>query len=121
MFSIESADDLASALRRRGIEFQQSEPLEFSELRFAKIDEGRRLSGEGLRIDILRIEDRRTYEMARSAQSLLTALAGAAAQEVLEPPTVVARHPFVVVIYAEPEPGKTRRIVEEILPDRPDG
>ncbi len=115
-----TAQDLARSLDRRGIAFERTEPLDFATMRFAKIEEGLRLTGEDLRIEILRIEDPRTFEVASSAGFLLRLFDDPGAEGALGAPEIYAAKPFVVVIRQEPEPGKTRRALQAILPDEPD-
>lgn len=115
----ETAQELADALNRHGIGYTEAEPLDFSGMRFAKIDEGLRLTGEDLRMEILRIEDPRTFEMASSAGFLLR-LFDDQINESLGAPDMFVSKPFVVIIRQEPEPGETRRALQVILPEEPE-
>jgi len=114
---IENADDLAAALKRRGVAYTETEPLDFSGMRFAKIEEGLRLKGEKLTVEILRIEDNRTFEMAVGAGFLMSLFGSSEETKSLDPPESVVRRPFVVVVRQEPNPGQVGAIVRELIPE----
>lgn len=113
---IESASDLADALEKEGFAAQTREPIDVSDIRYAKIDEAFSMRGDGLAVDILQITDARTYDVLTSASALLTAIGGKMDSTALTPPEIVARQPFVVVIREEPEAGSVRAAVEDLLP-----
>ncbi len=113
---IESAEDLAIALKDGGIAIQTQEPIDFSSMRFAKIDEGLSLRGESVRIDILRIEDERTFKVMVGAGNLLTGLGDLLESEAAGPPDTYVRRPFALIIREEPRPGEVREILSRLLP-----
>ena len=113
---IESVEDLALALKNGGIAYQTLEPIDFSSMRFAKIDEGLSLRGESVRIDILRIEDERTFKVMVGAGNLLTGLGDLLENEAAGPPDTYVRRPFAVIIREEPRPGEVREILSRLLP-----
>jgi hypothetical protein len=113
---IETASDLANALQNKGIQFDSTEVLDLSGMGFAQVNEGVRVTGNGLRVEILRVEDERTFKIVSSLGSFLKALNERFDDAPLSPPDVIARHPFVVVVRLEPEPGEIRRIVEQLVP-----
>lgn len=113
---IESASDLADALAREGFTAESREPIDFSEMRYAKIDEAITMRGEGLTVDILHITDPHTYDVLTSASVLLAAIGGKTDSPALTPPDIISRQPFVVVVRQEPEAGGVRAAVEDLLP-----
>src|SRR5262245_28751351 len=68
---IETADQLAQALKDRGIAYDTTERFDFSGMSPARIDEGLGLTGKNLEVAILRITDDRTYKQAANASFLL--------------------------------------------------
>ena len=113
---IETASDLANALQSKGMQFDSLDAIDLSGMGFAQVDEGVRVTGNGLRVEILRVEDERTFKLVSSLGSLLKALNERFDDAPVNPPDVIARHPFVVVVRQESEPGEVRRIVERLLP-----
>lgn len=113
---IDTVDDLATALKDHGIAFDTTEPIDFSNLRFARIDEGVTLTGENLHVELLRIEDERTFNLASGASAFLAFLADNAGENFPRPPEVIARQPFVAIVRNEPEPGAIKRVLDELLP-----
>ena len=113
---IETVQDLVNALKNGGISVDSTTPIDFSGMRFALIDEGVRLSGNGLHVELLRVEDERTFKLASGAGALLGLLAETVGEDFPEPPQVIARKPFIVVVRKEPEPGAIGRVLDEVLP-----
>ena len=112
---VESAVDVAVALQEQGVTVDETRALN-SNFRYAKIDEGLSLSGDQLQLDILRIEDDKTYELALQARGLMAAVGEAADTEVLAPPEFYSRKPYIIVIRQEPKDGQIVAILEKILP-----
>lgn len=114
---IETAVDLAAALKRHGVAFTAAEPESFGDMRYAKIDEGLTLTGENLHINILRISDPRTYKITTSATFILGLVKNVAPDMPQQPPDVYLSEPFAVVIRAEPAEGAVRAALEKIIPE----
>lgn len=112
---VESAVDVVVALQERGLHVEETRALH-PRFRYAKIDEGLTLSGDQLQVDILRIEDEKTYELALQARGLMAAVGEAADTDVLEPPEFYSRKPYIIVIRQEPEDGQILAILQKILP-----
>ncbi len=115
---ITTAQDLAAALQRQGIQYQNLETSDMpANMRHAQIDEALVMTGDALRVDILRIEDERTFNMMRASVVLL----GAAEAKVGKPlpgrPDVFEKAPFVVVVRQEPQAGAVRAALDKIWPD----
>jgi hypothetical protein len=115
-YSLETAQDLANALAAEGIAYDATEPLDPPPLPRGRIDEILALNGEGLRVEIMRVEDRRIFDIAKSAVGLLVLGEAVAGQKFKGRPDVVSRYPFAVVIRGEPEPGMVRDALSRILP-----
>jgi hypothetical protein len=114
---IETLDDLTNALKNNGIQFDSASPLDFSGMRFAQVDEGVRITGNGLHVELLRVEDDRTFKVVSGASAFLETLSKSVEELPLHPPEVITRDPFVVVIRMEPEPGQVRRVLDRLLPE----
>jgi hypothetical protein len=118
---IETLDDLTKALKNNGIQYDSTSPLDFSGMRFAQIDEGVRITGKDLHVELLRVEDDRTFKVVSGAGTLLGALDKTLEDTPADPPEVITRRPFVVVVRAEPEPGQVRRVLDRVLPGSAEG
>jgi hypothetical protein len=117
---IETAGGLAQALKRGGIAYDTTEPLDFSNMPVAKIDEGLGLTGKNLEVAILRITDPRTYKLAAGAGFLLAVVKDRTPDLPAPPPDLYLSTPFVVVIRAEPVTGQVRAALKKLLrEDRP--
>lgn len=114
---IETAADLAAALKRNGIAFSATEPIDVANIPIARIDEGLSLTGENLQIEILRITDDRTYKITSSATSILLLVKAKAPEMPQQPPDVYLSKPFAVIIRAEPTEGAVRAALEKIIPE----
>lgn len=114
---IETAADLAAALKRNGVAFTEAQPESFGEMRYAKIDEGLTLTGENLHINILRISDPRAYKVTTSATFILGLVKNVAPEMQQQPPEIYLSEPFAVVIRAEPAEGHVRAALEKIIPE----
>ena len=114
---IETAADLAEALKQNGIAYADAEPADVNVISFAKIDEGLTLYGENLNVTILRITDPRTYKLATSATFILGFVKSVAPEMPDQPPDVYLSTPFAIVIRAEPAEGAVRAALEKIIPE----
>jgi len=114
---IKTLDDLTNALKNNGIQYDSETSLDFSGMAFAHVDEGVRITGNGLHVELLRVEDDRTFQIVTGASAFLEKISQSVEDLPLDPPEVIARDPFVVVIRMEPEPGQLRRVLDRLLPD----
>ncbi len=113
---IETVEDLTKALENNGITFDSATRVDLSGMGFAQVDEGVRLTGDGVHVELLRVEDEGTFKIVSSLGGLLKALNDKLGEAPLHPPDVIARYPFVVVVRKEPDTGRIRRIVDRVLP-----
>ncbi|NUM56260.1 MAG: hypothetical protein HUU46_21685 [Candidatus Hydrogenedentes bacterium] len=113
---IKVADDLVAYLRSEGVSIETLEPAPKPEGNYFRFDEGVRAKGPELFLDILRIEDRRVFDIAKSAGKLLVVAEAVAGQPIPDNPIVFARHPFVVVIREEPAGANLEATLAKLLP-----
>ncbi len=79
--------------------------------RHVRFDEAIRLEGEGIQIDVIRIEDNRVYDLAAKSMVMLDAVDVAVSQEegmemgLKDKPDFFQHQPFVVVVRQAPEPA----------------
>jgi hypothetical protein len=109
------ATDVAQALQARGFSNAEQQPAEVPQLRYGHIDEAVALRGENLWIEILRIEDERTFKVLTDAGVLLLAVEVATEQPIPEKPELYAYQPFAIVVRNEPEPGQTEAALRQIF------
>lgn len=114
------ADDLVAELRNAGVPIETQEPAPMPSGSHFRFDEGLRVKGQGLFVDILRIEDRRVFDIAKSAGRLLIAAEAVAGQPIPDNPSVYARHPFVVIIRQQPEGLALEQTLAKLLPPEPE-
>lgn len=114
------ADDLVAELRNAGVPIETQEPAPTPKDSLFRFDEGVRVKGQSLFVDILRIEDRRVFDIAKSAGRLLVVAEAVAGQPIPDNPSVYARHPFVVIIREQPEGLALEHTLAEILPPEPE-
>lgn len=114
--NITNASALISELQRAGIQVDSQGPAPTPTGSHFRFDEGIRVQGPDLFADVLRIEDRRVFDIARSAGRLLVVAEAAAGQPIPERPEVYSRHPFVVVIRQQPEGQMLEKTLAKVLP-----
>ena len=112
---IHTADDLAQALEKGGLAFTERSRANLSQFRHARIDEGLELRGDGIAVDILRITDRRTWNVYSDGVAFLGIAEAAAGTSFPGKPDVVVRRPFIVIVREEPVAGRVRGIVERLV------
>ena len=116
---IETASGLVSVLQEKGVAFTSQEPAPIPQGDKFRFDEGITLKGENLWVDVLRISDRRVFDIAKGAGGLLIAAEAFAGQAIPGKPDVYARYPFVVIIRQQPEGSTLASTLVEILPPEP--
>ena len=83
-----------------------------------RFDEGIRIKGQGLFVDILRIEDRRVFDIAKSAGRLLVVAEAVAGQPIPDNPSVFARHPFAGTAEADDDVAESPVVeVDDAAPE----
>lgn len=112
---IETAADLAGALQREGLDYATQVPAALPKMRAGRIDEGISLQGDGLSVDIIRIEDERTYKAFRGMGALLGVAEATAGQRLPQRPDLYSHQPFVIVVREEPNPGQIQKALNAIF------
>lgn len=113
---IVTAADLIAELQRAGVQIDSQEEAPMPTGQHFRFDEGIRIKGPGMVADVLRIEDRRIFDLAKSAGRLLVVAQAAAGQEFPEAADVYARHPFVIAIRQQPEGSNLKATLARLLP-----
>ncbi|MCC6490297.1 MAG: hypothetical protein IT364_22630 [Candidatus Hydrogenedentes bacterium] len=116
---IETASGLVSALQQRGVPFTSQEPAPIPQGDKFRFDEGITLKGESLWVDVLRISDRRVFDIAKGAGGILVVAEAVAGQPIPGKPEVYTRYPFVVIIRQQPEGSTLANTLVELLPPEP--
>jgi hypothetical protein len=110
-----TAQQPAAALKREGVDFWTSEAVS-TRFKFARIDESIVLTGEGLRLEICRIESERSFKTAAAAFVLRWAFDRPDKNQGDAPGDVFVRRPFLVAITDEPAEGMVKTVLNRILP-----
>ncbi len=117
---IENSADVIAYLQQAGIQIDSQEQAPKPSGEYFRFDEGIRVKGPELFLDVLRIEDRRVFDIAKSAGRLLVVTEAVAGQPIPDSPAVFARHPFVVVIRKQPQPSAVEQTLAKLLPPEPE-
>ncbi len=115
---VDTANGLATALKRNGIEYRVIEPVDSNEFRYAKIDEAIALKGDNLWVEILRVEDEGTYKLFVASWLLLGAAETKAQQRLPGRPDIYSKRPFIIIVRKEPQKGGVREVLKRILPEQ---
>ncbi len=113
---INSAGDLVAELQKEGLPIASQEPAPTPKGRHFRFDEGITLKGEDVWINVLRISDRKVYDIAKDASGLLVITEAAAGQELPGKPDIYTRYPFMVIIRQQPEGADLMSALKTILP-----
>lgn len=117
---IGTAADLIAQLQRAGVPIDSQEPAPMPTGQHFRFDEGIRIKGPGMVADVLRIEDRRVFDLAKSAGRMLVVTQAVAGQELPDAADVYARHPFVIAIREQPEGSNLKETLARLLPPEPE-
>lgn len=112
-----TVDALLGAMQSRGLQFEERGPVPMPQGRHFRFDEGVRVSAADLWVEIIRIDDPKVFDIARSASALLVLTEADAGRALPGKPEIYPRQPFVVVVRQEPEPGQVLRILNTVLPE----
>ncbi|MFP4501058.1 MAG: hypothetical protein ACLFTT_08670 [Candidatus Hydrogenedentota bacterium] len=123
----DSVSAWADALRdTAGFPNAEQAPAELPSMRRAQIDASTALADDGLRIEILKITDERTWKAFLGASMIMTGTQSRmfdvmqhdepdGASDTLKQPKVYPAPPYVVVVREEPEDGMVERAFERII------
>lgn len=110
-----TASDVAAALQTEGLPFTSQAAASLPKMRYGRIDEGLTLRGENLSVDIIRIEDERTYKAFLGMGALLGAAEAKTGDRLPGRPDLFTYRPFVIVVRSEPKPGMVRSALKAVL------
>ncbi len=113
---IGTAQELAHALKQKGVQFQKIEPLDTSKLKSARPEEAIALKGDELWIEIFRIEDKRTFKLFAATGMMLAGVEANAKKPIPGKPDAFIRRPFVILVRQEPEKGAVKHALMKIFP-----
>ncbi|MBI4556088.1 MAG: hypothetical protein HY706_00765 [Candidatus Hydrogenedentes bacterium] len=113
---IATATDLVAHLKEGGIQVDSQEPAPVPTGDYFRFDEGVTVKGPDLWVDILRIEDKKVFNLAKDAKGILILAASAAGRQLPDSPEVYTRYPFVVVTRQEPTDSQLQPLLRELLP-----
>ena len=125
LFGISTAEKLAAALRSKGITYRTATKVPIKSNRNAatgeslKVNEALDLKGEDFYAEIMRINDKRSYEKFKPALEMSLAMIEMGYKR---PPASVPaylKYPFVIVVINEPESGGVYAALKKIFPGEP--
>ena len=114
---IDTAADLGAALQKEGVAYTTTQELPTPTGRHFRFDEGIALVGDKLWVEIMRIEDKRVFDLAKTASVLLTLAEASVGKKFPGKPEVYTRQPFVIVVREEPTKGQVAQALDRCLPD----
>jgi hypothetical protein len=124
-FGISSAEKLAAALRSKGVTYRTATKVPVKTSRNAgtgetlKVNEALDLKGEDFYAEIMRINDKRSYENFKPALEMSLAMIEMGYKK---PPASIPaylKYPFVVIVIDEPESGYVYAALKKIFPGEP--
>jgi len=111
----QTAAELAAALQRHGITVVEQKPAALPKMQYGRIEEGITLTGENLSVDIIRIEDERTYKAFVGMGAVLGAAERKTGERLPLRPDIYSQKPFVIVVRQEPTPGQVKQALDAVL------
>lgn len=114
--SYSTVDGLLGALEAVGLRFEERGTVPMPDGKHFRFDEGVRVSGPGLWVEIIRIDDPKVFEIAEGGAAFLALAEASSGREFPGKPEVYARQPFLVVVREEPEAGHVAGLLERVLP-----
>jgi len=114
--TVNTASDLVAELQNRGVPIASQEPAPTPKGQHFRFDEGITVKGENLWIDILRITDKKVFDLAKSASGILVMAEAEAGRELPGKPEIYNRYPFVVIIRQQPKGAGLMAALKTILP-----
>ena len=115
---IDTAEKLAVALKRQGVNYQTIEQVD---AKHPKVDEAIAIKGANLWVEILRIEDEKTYKLFMGMGLFLFAVEKKVEKDLPDMPVnMLSKKPFVIVIRQEPEEGAIKEALNRIFPQKDD-
>jgi hypothetical protein len=112
---IDTAQKLADALKKEGVKYQSFEQVE---TKLRKVNEVIALTGDSLRIEILRIEDEMAYKTAVVAALFRLKFDKDKEDAENKLQDVFYKKPFLVMIKQEPAKGEIKQALNKIFPKK---
>jgi len=113
---METASDVAAALKKEGIDYTTISPTDTSKLKGVTIDEALVMTNDSLNVEILRIEREKHFKIFAGLGIFLAAAEVQARQPLPGTPDLFTRRPFIVIIRQEPKKGQVRAALKKIFP-----
>ena len=111
-----TANDLAAALAAQGVAYTETSSGPLSIGSHARFDENLILQGDALWVELLRIEDDRTYKAVEKVRAILVLSEAVSGQKFPGKPSIYFRKPFVILVRQEPEQGQVLAALNAVLP-----
>ena len=116
---INSAVKLADALKREGVAWTSSGPLEQGRVKPGVVKEALLLEGENLRIELYLVENERWFKTAALGLVMRRGLEAEGSENALV--DVIVRRPFLVAVVEEPAEHQVRVALGRIFPKEAKG
>jgi hypothetical protein len=114
---INNVTELADAMKEEGVVWISSGKLERPRIRpKIAVEEGFWFEGEGLSIEVFRVEEERWFKTAAVALTMRSGFEPEDSENALV--DALARHPFLVAVVEEPEPGIVRAAFNRAYPEK---
>ena len=113
--SINGVDDIADELIVRGVQVESREPLPLPDGRHFRFDEGIALNGPELRVELIRIDDKKVYKIAVSAGVIIALGEHSAERRFPDRPNLYMSQPYMIVVRQEPAAGQVQSALQEFL------
>jgi len=111
-----TAQGVADGLEANGISYDSIQQAKKPEGRHFRFDEGIVLVADDLWVEIIRIEDERTFGIAEDASGLFKITEAVVGRELPGKPELYTRQPFLIIVRQEPEQGQVLEALNEVLP-----
>lgn len=112
---VTTVTDLASAIKRNGIHYHTTAPVDLSAFRYAQIDEALALTGDNLRVELFRINNEKTYKLFLGSCLLLAAAEAKTQQRLPGRPDIYSKRPFIIIVREEPRKGEVKKTLDKIF------
>ncbi|MCL4217895.1 MAG: hypothetical protein KJ052_12930 [Candidatus Hydrogenedentes bacterium] len=115
---VHSAQDLVERFKKEGLPYETIENIDLAgKFSYAQVEQSLALNGDGLRVEILQIDDDRTWK-ATEGGAAFVGLMSTALDDSAEPaPRIYQRRPYVIVVRKEPRDGMTKEVLDKIWPE----
>jgi hypothetical protein len=109
--------ELVEALADAGLVYTDTTPLPQPTGGRFRFDECVAYSSDELWVEIIRIEDKKIFDLARQAMGILVIAQAKVGREFPGKPEAYTRQPFVIIVRQEPQPGHVLALLNQVLPE----